>query len=351
MAPRSQEPQKQKQVTKYKYYCTFKLNVKGEKKELAYIIEADNIDETQKLAQLRTKKEFTGIRSFTCFKSRTANEDDKEYIRNIEETSNVSITESNKITNIDKESLSQDELEVQNMLEDLPEDLKNTQMWKVVYTPGKKPRKKDYDKHYFVVFGDTREEALAMAKVQLDDMNIKFKEKWAVLFPINAKDIANSKLYKEFKESRPDLVMDLSNTAKTNNDIRATVKEKANFNIFLDFKDVRIELDKDGNISGLDVLGVNIITKGTFTKFILTPIISLIDKQLQPITVYAPDLYNAVFFLYIALKQNDVPRIYKQIDTVKIFDDKTQKTSTSNYGNLSTLLNLIIDRELNKNEN
>ena len=50
MAPRSQEPQgfkvtqmsgkskttKKEERTKYKYFCTFKLNVKGDKKEIGY---------------------------------------------------------------------------------------------------------------------------------------------------------------------------------------------------------------------------------------------------------------------------------------------------------------------------
>ena len=70
VAPRSQEPQgfkvtqmsgkskitKKEERTKYKYFCTFKLNVKGNKKEIGYIIEAENID---KVNELETKTTTT----------------------------------------------------------------------------------------------------------------------------------------------------------------------------------------------------------------------------------------------------------------------------------------------------
>lgn len=64
--------------------------------------------------------------------------------------------------------------------------------FQVVYTPGRRPKLKDAkDFKIMITQCSSKEEALNTAKERITKMNIKWKEKYCMLIPMNPDDIMN----------------------------------------------------------------------------------------------------------------------------------------------------------------
>ena len=371
VAPRSQEPQgfkvtqmsgksktiKKEERTKYKYFCTFKLNVKGDKKEIGYIIEAENIDKVNELALLRAKKEFTGIRSFTNRKVRTLEDTDKEFIidsvEDVKSNSKTLSTDTNKIIQqqLEKDSNLVNLEEFERFLNRIREE-GDTQIWKVVYTPGRKPRKRDQDSHYFIVVAKTLSEAKEEAKKIITDAGAPYKDKWANYSLVDANDILSSSLYKQYEKQRQNKdVSEAVHKIETIENIQDKLKSMRNsyheqLQLFVKMSGLNVSYDDNtGYMTYIKPIGVNIMTLGTFKEFIVIPKITKVIKNLPPTKVLAPDRGNAVFFLYIAIRNYDVPRMYYDIDECTIIDPATGQSTTTDYTYMKEGLDKILEKE------
>lgn len=54
--------------------------------------------------------------------------------------------------------------------------------WRVVYTPGRLPKKKDYDTHYFIIKAKDYAEAVEKSMLQLNNQGFPIKNKWIKIF-------------------------------------------------------------------------------------------------------------------------------------------------------------------------
>ena len=106
-----------------KYFVTFRINVKGDRKDVGFVLE--DIDENSALekARLKVKRDFSGIRSITFANVRVATKDDKDFVNPVVENKPISVEKGEKLKEISP---------LQKLFDNLDGD---EIVYKVVFTP------------------------------------------------------------------------------------------------------------------------------------------------------------------------------------------------------------------------
>lgn len=314
------------------YFCTCKINTKGVRKEVGFIIQAINETEALSVFNLRLKKEFSGIRNITFSRIRLMNEDDKEYVNDIEVVTKIvsdeSKTESNKDTNNEQNETSKNDL-VSSFLAELPEHLRNKNIYRVVFTPGRKPRKRDYDKNFFIVMADTLTEAKTEARAEIESMGLPFKEKFALFQKDTVEEIAKSTRFKKFLDRQKNKSNSTSEDLTTNKPLKLqnlnTLNDDYDGGLYTSNSGYKVETDEvTGQITSITLTGVNIFDQGNFKKYIITPSNSI--KKYNPIEISAISPSNALIAVSKVITSVKIfKQIYALVESFTIQDVETKK--------------------------
>lgn len=262
------------------------------------------------------------------------NENDKEYVNDIEVVAKVvsdeSKSESNKDTNNEQNKTSKDDL-VSSFSTELPEHLRNKNIYRVVFTPGRKPRKRDYDKNFFIVIADTLAEAKIEAKTKVESMGLPFKEKFALFQKDTIEEITKSDKFKDFlsrQKNKPNNTSeDLTTDKLLNLQDLNTLDDDYDGGLYTGNSGYKLETDEDtGQIVSITLTGVNIIDQGNFKKYIITPNNSV--KEYSSIEISAISPSNALIALFKIITSVKVfEQIYALVESFTIQDVETKKVS------------------------
>lgn len=156
-----------------KYFVEFKINVGGLRKECGLIIESASNKDLSTLAYQRMSKQFSNLRSLNCLKFKLY-ENEEEYINDLEQTSvkvetpkkTVETTEDNELLNLFNDTINS-----------LPDEIKNKKCWRVIVTPGRRPRPRDKSKRGLITIKNSEEECIKFVKEQFAQDGITLKDK------------------------------------------------------------------------------------------------------------------------------------------------------------------------------
>lgn len=79
-----------------KYFVTFRINVKGDRKDVGFVLEDTNENSVLEKARLKVKKDFSGVRSITFAKVRLATKEDKDFVNPVIEDKPISVEKDEK---------------------------------------------------------------------------------------------------------------------------------------------------------------------------------------------------------------------------------------------------------------
>lgn len=325
-----QQPIKVEKAPLIKYFVEFKVNVKGTRKEVGYIIATDNEKNINKMTTLRALDEFVNFRTLNCLTYRELQEGDIEYVRDIVDAPRTSPEPILEETNIDtREDM------INKIINNVPDKLKLMKFWKIVITPGRRPRPRDYDKFYVLEAADTSEEAKSIVKSKFMKDGYEVKDKNMILFPIQLEDVIKSNKFRSFLNQLDDddlKVFDIVDMLEHRNDeddrelVSKTPIAKPDMDKFETFS---AEIDKEGFITKVYPNASNILEQNTlqnYTKFYITPINTSI--KYKTVEVLAKNEYaattnfiQAVFGYSKDERRN--PAYYKDIDRISVVNSIT----------------------------
>lgn len=310
------------------WFATFKINVKGDRKEVGYLLKAHTESKAAEQANIRAKREFSGLRSMTHLNVRLATEEDKEYLNDIvEEKKQVVVTETPA-----PESENTSKAIIDKLLDGVSEDLKNKSIWRVVFTPGRKPRKRDHDKSFFVVHADSLEEAKAEAKRQVqDELGLPYKDKWTNIFQDTLENILNSKSFKEYAGEvkdlmdKKDILGDTVNIHKIQLPTPPEVEEdEEKDGPFLKGTGIEVAFTDNKYIKAVKPGGLNIFEMQNLKTYKVNPVSP--SREYPTVDVLAPSPANALLFFSYAVRVYDRPYpLYKDLKSVGIINPDTGK--------------------------
>lgn len=301
---------------KTKYLIEAIVNIKGQRKEIGYIIESDNIKKASTEFNKRLKKEYSGIRNITNKKITLAKEDSVEYdnikIENIARDPEIK-SEATEIKN-NKIILDNVKELVRNDLNDINI---NTKIWKVVITPGRRPRQRDFNSNYVYALGDTELDAKKFCCDRLGISLNELKDKWIKMYQCSINNIIeNDSKFIEFcaKEINSNNITELFNNPIDNFANSLDNDSSSYGELFSNFKNFSINYNKDGYIVNVDLKGVSIIDIPKLKKFKVKldnfPIFEMVDVDVHNIIAHLLSLFE---------KEPDLNR-YKNSKFIEIID-------------------------------
>ena len=231
------------------------------------------MEEAIENAKKRAKQEFPSVRSIVKVICKESKKEDKEYINDLSEstrtTSETISEETNKVNHIENKTFAE------QLVDKMSDEIKQKKVWRVVFTPGRKPRKRDYDTNFFVVEANSINEAREEAKRQLAELDVKFKDKWSLIVPDTIENVAKSKAFKNFEENNHERaqqaqieVIEPVFTPVVGKSFDASNIDK---NLFKNFKQVGIKTDGKKHIIEIYMNGVNIFDRQNFKTYYLKP--------------------------------------------------------------------------------
>ena len=215
-----QEPISNKEVTNLDntYFVDFKANIKGDRKKLGFIIQTDDETKIPDLVSKKLKTKYTGVRTINCVNYRKALSTDEEYIEDISSVTRIASDKSSEDTNEINQQNNQiepdnHEIELDNWVEELFKALKalNRKCFKIICTPGRVPKLKDMS-NYSYSFEQNESIILFKCRHLVEDLGLKFKDKWVKILPVSQEEFRNSPsvedLYQSYKQFNSEMNID-----------------------------------------------------------------------------------------------------------------------------------------------
>lgn len=330
----AQMPSKKKKIVAkiqtvlYKYFIEMTINTAGNRKEIGYIVEADSLDTAENLAKTRAVKEFANIRNIVKIKGKTL-EFEEEYVKDLTEdlpevtriNSEESSSTDNKITNPN----------VRDLLDNVSDDLKELTAWKVVFTPGRKPRKRDLD-DFFVVLGASSEtEARDQAKAKLAAKGIKAKDKWMNVIKTTTGELAKNHVTDDMLTKAEAAYNKAAETADTN--LKFIDDEFSKPDIYRSYEVKNEQINENHVKITIEPKNIVIFERQSYKWF--TEKFCLSDETIVEAKVLAKDAANAMIYTFIVLDKPTESNsctlfdiLCKDILTIYIVDETTGKTRT-----------------------
>lgn len=179
---------------------------------------------------MRSKRDFPGLRSLTFLKIRLAEENDKEFVEEIEETKSVTTTKEEKPVNTDKDDLAEFIKSFAGVL-----DSTNFKIYRVVFTPGRKPRKRDLSDGMLIP-AQSKQAALNVVKGELSTKGITdLKDKYFNVVSLSTQEVLNCKEFKSFLANRKDIdskLLKIDDSKPDVSDSKIKISEIAQLNKF-----------------------------------------------------------------------------------------------------------------------
>jgi len=307
---------------KSKYYATFRVNAKGIKYNVAYIVEELNEKKALSLVDKRAKKDFPGMRSLTFLKIRLSEDNDKEFIEEINDVK--------PIVSVPKEKPKDNKEELDEFIKSFTGILDNTnfKIYKVVFTPGRKPRKRDLNDGMLVP-AKSKQAALDIVKGDLKNQGAtELKDKYFNVISLSTQEVLNSKEFKSFLENRKTIDPKLLKIE----DSKPELSEKINMSEvtpFGKFKNIVVNM-KGLFVESVNLVGVTIFDKAKVHKYKITP------KDLEPTIVEAFDIPSAIVTFILVKKQlsDNGNKIYSNVDVISVLDIDTGESKMININDL-----------------
>ena len=302
------------------YLVEFTVNAGGDRKEVGYLMRGTTIEEAIENAKKRAKSEFTSVRSIVKVTARESQEKDKEYINDIISNttthSETSLEETNITNSIENKST------VEKLVEHMSDEVKQKKVWRVVFTPGRKPRKRDHDTNFFVVEADSLNEAKSEAKRQIEELGVKFKDKWSIILPDTVENISKAKIFKkideqEEKDMEPKPIIAESPTLDLNMG-KNFDGDAINADLFRNFDKVGVEVDDDGYIRRIHMAGLTIFDQEKVKTYMLKPIDP--KNKYPQIKVETMSAANAMTLFKFVLHSTEGKLDYNDCTEISIID-------------------------------
>lgn len=299
-----------------KYLVEAVVNVKGQRREIGYIIEANNIEKASLKFDKELKKEYSGIRNITGKKISNAKENDIPYNRS--KTENISREPTIKFGTSKNES---NEIILDDVKKLIKDDLINskipTKIWKVVITPGRRPRQRDFNSNYVYALGDTELDAKKFCCDRLGISIDELKDKWIKMYQCTIDNIIeNDNRFIEFcaKEINSNNITELFNNPIDDFTNSLDNDSSSYGELFSNFKNFSINYNKDGYIVKVNLGGVSIIDIPKLKKFKVKldnfPIFEMVDVDAHNIIAHLLSLFE---------KESDLNQ-YKNSKFIEIID-------------------------------
>lgn len=106
-----------------KYFVTFRINVKGDRKDVGFVLEDTSENSALEKARLKVKRDFSGVRSITFAKVRLATKEDKDFVNPVIENKPISVEKTEKVESVSS---------LQKLFDKLDG---NEIVYKVIFTP------------------------------------------------------------------------------------------------------------------------------------------------------------------------------------------------------------------------
>lgn len=289
----------------------FTINSNGDRYEVGFNIKAPNDTLAIEYAKQRANKEFDKVRSIVKFKLEKVIEPKKEYKNLITESSRMTLEDSTIDSNITNNNEDNNFIDI---IKDIPSILLDKEIFKVVFTPGRKPRKRDYDKTFFIVDASTVEQARKMAKSEVESLGVPYKDKWANFYQMKLKDflkeIENN--YDEDKKAKlKKMLLEMKEDIKDDKD---KDNEEDHSSDFIPMRSSMIDMGKDGNIKMITPTGLGVDLRP------FKVVVEYGRSQASNFEVKAPDIVNASAYVYSTLKKDEFKNIYKDLEAITVID-------------------------------
>lgn len=208
-------------------------------------------------------------------------------------------------------------------------------VWRVVYTPFRKPRKKDYSTRFIVVEGKTLDEARKNAKIEFERLEIPFKEKWSKFYKENMKDIMKD-VKKRVDGSELQDIAEFINTLKADHPkiiVKPKEEHKESLTKIIDGNSLNgLQLDIDVNeedfITNISPNNINIFDMENYNTYF----VNSIDMSFMPnIKVVAKNIPTATLYLAKSITQlgNRLNTSYKNLRGLNIFNSKNLREAAT----------------------
>lgn len=304
---------------KIKYFVEATINVKGQRKEVGYIIETDDEKKVYSEFNKALKKDFSGIRNITGKKYKEATDEDIPYDRvKIETISNSSTTNLEALNNSsDKTTLDELKESIRSDLDKISVNVPDN-IWKVVITPGRRPRQRDFNSNYVYAIGNNEKEVKQFCCDRLGMSTNELKDKWIKMYPCSFDNIIkNDSRFIDF----------CAKEIQSNNDIKESllksvkdVEEDFNENcstygqLFNNFKNFNVNYDINHNIISVNLEGVSILDVQKLKKFKVRlddlPTFEMIDVDIHNVIAHLLSLFE---------RESDLDK-YRNTKTIEIVD-------------------------------
>ena len=292
-----------------KYFVTFRINVKGDRKDVGFVLEDTSEDSALEKARLKVKRDFSGVRSITFANVRVATKDDKDFVNPVIEDKSISVEKDEKPKEV-------------SPLEKLFNTLDGNEIvYKVVFTPGRKPRLRDYDKSFIMLEADSLEDAKKKAEFTFNSMGLEYKSSWCVILEGTLDSFRPSieNRIKSFKDEDIDLssITDFSPIKVSSKPVPVPEKRE-----LVSLDGLSAKYDDNFVISSVTPDGISFVDSLKFSKYELTLISE--EKTFPPIVTFAEDDVSAAAYLFAVIRgKQEFIDVYKG---VKIVDSKNLST-------------------------
>lgn len=329
------KPEVKEKPPKIKYFVEFKINVKGDRKEVGYIIETEDEKLITKLTTTRALNEYVNFRTLNCLSYRVWQEGDEEYSKDITETPRTSSEVLSEESNIDNK---EEDIRIK-LLKNMPNYIKNTKFWKIAVTPGRRPRQRDFEKYSVVEMANSAEEAKERVRKNLGLAGNELKDKNMAVIPISVEDLVMSDRFKTFldKFDKNELdglslsdILDLPDEPKEKPN---SEKERLTPTDEDTLSKYSAEIDKNGFITKVYPVIDNVLEQSVaqdYIKFYITPIRTSI--MYRTTEVMAKDEYMATSSFINAVlgylrDERRTTNLYKEVNRVSVVNSKTGSIS------------------------
>lgn len=324
--PKKEKTKKKKEIkvierpTLYKY--TLSGNVKNSEGRFRFtdIVEAQDVETATSIFKQRAKKEFSGFRTINKIECNTYKEGDEKSINKIEEIVSPLVTK----TEVDEDDLNSTQ---KNLIKDFKdivgENGGDVPCFKIIYTPGRKPRKRDYDKNFIMVDSDTLSDAKIRAKNIVEGMGLPWKEKWAVFIKGTLNDFKESiiKRIRDCKYDEDDFCG--FNFSETNLPNIVTVESKK-INKNKNLKGYSVTFSDDHYIEELNPDGLTIVDLVKLKWF--TVELGNNDKFLPAIRVPSESPESASASALYIIHEYEYKSLYSGCTCLRVTDENSKKT-------------------------
>ena len=209
-------------------------------------------------------------------------------------------------------------------------DSSNIKIYKVVFTPGRKPRKRDLSEGMLVP-AKSKQAALNIIKGEFMNQGITdLKDKYFNVISMSTQEVLNSKEFKTFIANKKDKLdsrlLEVEESKPEPSSTRVSISEITSLN---KFKNINVTMN-GLFIDTIDLVGVNIFDMAKINTFKITP------KGLEPTTVKAFDITGAVASFFLVRKQliDNGNKLYLDRDIISVVNTDTGESKIINLGEL-----------------